>query len=145
MPVCEPWARYADLLMHQQLVQELFGAGPAHDDSAVGEAIVATAWARETAHEIEVNAHRYWLRRYLERRIGEEVEAVVLAPLAGGCYVELEEVRLWTFCPMPVASAPPVGARLRLAVSGVSARGGTVHLAARQHACDSRISVAVPT
>ena len=127
-PISSPHARYADLLMHQQIIDFLDHGEPPYSDEDLEEALLYTFTARTTAREIEFASRRYWLLRYLESRIGDDVQAVVLERVGSGCKADLTETGLRVFCQPGPGPAPAPGTRVRARLARVSARADEIRL-----------------
>jgi exoribonuclease-2 len=127
-PLNRPFERYTDLLMHQQIVGFLSNGRTAHSEDDLRQALLYTASARTTNHEIEAVARRYWLLRYLEAWMDRRLDATVLERWARGFLVELHETRLWAFCPIRSGLGPHPGTRLRIKLTHVSARTNDVRM-----------------
>ena len=125
-PISRPFARYTDLLMHQQIIGLLEGGPVPHSEDDLKQALLYTASARASAREIEAASRRYWLLRYLEERAGGELEGVVLEPLRGGCLIELCETRLTAFCRVRPATPPAPGTRVRVRLTRAAARANVL-------------------
>lgn len=126
--VTEPMSRYEDLLAHQQIVGLLAdGSGP-HSAKDLDDALRRTAYARESARDIERSSQRYWLLRHLESLVGVSLEAVVIEGVARGCLVELSETLLTAFCPLDGHMVVTPGTSLQVVLTHVSARAGTFRL-----------------
>ena len=127
VPVTQPYERYTDLLMHQQLVAQVLRGQPAYTEGDLKEALLYTAYSRMTAHEIELAARRYWLLRYLEGQVGQQLDGVVLEAYPNACRVGLDETLLTAFCPVRRRVTP--GARVRVRLVRASARGDVLRVA----------------
>jgi len=127
VPVTQPVERYADLLMHQQLVARLLRGQPAHTERDLKEALLYTAYSRMTAHEIEVAARHYWLLKHHQGQVGELLDGVVLEAYPNACRVLLSETLLTAFCPARRSITP--GASVRVRFVRVSARGDVLRAA----------------
>jgi len=128
VPLDRPFSRFPDLLVHQQIMASMAGRAAPHDAADLGRALLYGLHARTIARDIERGALRYWLIRYLEQHVGDEIEAVVLHPVRGGYRVELTETRLWTDCrAMPGVDLRP-GAMVYVRVTSADARAETIGL-----------------
>jgi exoribonuclease-2 len=128
VPVDKPLHRFTDLLMHQQLVHVLTHAAPLYTADDLEQAILQTAWARETGNKIEASARHYWLLKWLERLVGEDAEAVVLERRRDGLLVELRDCLLRAFVPADREARFAPGDNVTVAVGHVSARGDEIQL-----------------
>jgi exoribonuclease-2 len=126
--VTAPFARYEDLLAHQQIIGFLEDGRSSYSTRDLDEALRNTAFAREAANEIERSSRRYWLLRHLEPHVGETMKAVTLERVARGCLVELPETRLTAFCPLSGDIVLEPDGLLQVVLTHVSARAGTLRL-----------------
>jgi exoribonuclease-2 len=76
--VTSPLRRYQDLAVHRQLRAVLRGEEPPYDERGIQRVAATTEDAERAARVAERESRDFWLLRYLEERLGEEVEAVVL-------------------------------------------------------------------
>lgn len=129
LPVTGPTRRCADLLMHRQIVQVLRTGCPAYGEADLQALMAETAAARLAAREIERNARRYWLLRWLEGREGATLEATVLERFDVGYLLELSETRLTAWCPAAAPRLSP-GAPLRVRLLHADARKDELRLQA---------------
>jgi exoribonuclease-2 len=115
-------SRCTDLLTHQQIVSFLDdGKGP-YNEEDLTQSLLYTWTARTAVHEVESVSRRYWLLRYLEERVGEETEAVVLERSGNRCVVELTETRLRGLCRIGSTGGMTPGRRMRVRIIKASAR-----------------------
>jgi exoribonuclease-2 len=121
--------RYADLLMHQQIIGFLDGGRAPFGEEDVKQALYYTAAARDAAREIANAARRYWLLRYLEGMVGQECAAVILESYAGNYLVELEETRLRSLAPATALVNLAPGTSVRVRLTRVSARADALRTA----------------
>jgi len=128
VPVSQPLHRYPDLLMHRQLAEYLHSGRSLLTQEEVERALEETAWMREAVGRIEREGRRYWTRKYLEGKQGEEVEAVVLERRGNGYLVELCDCRLKGSIHGGNELWAVPGDRMRVKVGQVSARRDLVRL-----------------
>lgn len=127
-PTSQPLHRYADWLMHRQLVCLVQGGKPVFSEEELERALVETAWTREVTGQIEAAGRRYWLLKDLEGRLNDELGAVVLERRGRGYLVELEDCRLNGFVHGGRELWAMPGDRMRVRVVQVSARRDLVRL-----------------
>ena len=128
VPASRPLHRYADWLMHRQLVAHVQTGQPLFSEEEVERALVETAWAREVTGKIEAAGRRYWLLKYLEGRLEDEIDAVVVERRGRGYLVELEECRLKRFVHGGRELWAVPGDRMRVRIVQISARRELVRL-----------------
>jgi len=88
-----PLRRYADLVMHRQLSQTLEGREAAYPDKDALLAVVVTSDMNyQTAVDTERKSKHAWALRYLEGRLGECFEVIVVERPAGRSDVFVEFV-----------------------------------------------------
>ena len=126
--VSQPLHRYTDLVMHRQLVHFAECGRPAYDEKEMGRSLIDTAWARQAVGRTAAEGRRYWLLKYLEGKIGEEVDAVVLERRGAGYLVELSECRLKRMISGGRELWAVPGDRMRVKVVRASARRDLLRL-----------------
>ena len=95
--VGRPLHRCEDLFMHGQLAAFAASGTKAHSPDALERGVAAAAWAREVGPKVVRGGRRYWLLKYLETRIGEQVEATVVECVGRGMVIELNDCGLKDF------------------------------------------------
>jgi exoribonuclease-2 len=120
-----PLRRYQDLAIHRQILSHLRGAPPCYDADAMRRVAATSGRAEADARRAEEAADEYWLLRYLESYLGEEIEGTVLA-VEPRVIVQLDE----TLREQPVRALAGVepGQRVRLIVTRVVPRAGLLSL-----------------
>ena len=120
-----PLRRYQDLALNRQIASVLAGGPPAHAAPELQRIAASTERAELEGRRAERASDHYWLLRYLEGKVGEEVEGTV---------VELDPVPIVllheTLLEERVAAVAglPLGARVRLRVERVNPRAGRLLL-----------------
>lgn len=127
VPVTEPCRRYTDLLMHQQILASLdITPDDVRARDELAQLMLHTALGRSVSRDLERNARRYWLLRYLEPRVGENVAGVILDVFASDYLVELTDTRLRVTAPISPSRPLCPGARVTVRLAKVSARGDCI-------------------
>ena len=128
LPANQPLHRYTDLMMHRQLVCFCECGRPAYDKGEMERVLIDTAWARQATGRIAAEGRRYWLLKYLEAKMDEELDAVVLERRGASYLVELSECRLkrTVFGGRELWALP--GDRMRVKIVRVSARRDLLRL-----------------
>jgi len=120
-----PLRRYQDLALNRQIAAVLAGGTPAYEAPDLQRIAAGTERAELEGRRAERASESYWLLRYLEGRVGEEVEGTVVevdpAPI-----VLLDETLLEER--VPALAGLPLGARVRLRVERVNPRAGRLFL-----------------
>lgn len=130
VPMSRPLARYTDLLMQQQLVHWAVQGSARYSAVELERLLEENAWAQEVGERVTRGARRYWGLKYLEDRVGQEVEAMILERPAAGYVIEVEGCQVRTFLPGTRERRGAPGDRLRVEVVQASARRD--HLLVRQ-------------
>jgi len=120
-----PLRRYQDLAVHRQLRSHLRGRPPCYDSDAMRRIAATTERIEADARRAEETADDYWLLRYLERRVGETVEASVV-DVDPRPVVQLDETLREQHVKGLVGVVP--GQRVRLTVVRVEPRAGLLSL-----------------
>ncbi|MDP6777151.1 MAG: RNB domain-containing ribonuclease, partial [Candidatus Latescibacteria bacterium] len=84
-----PLRRYPDLAIQRQILAALLDAPQPYDAEGIQEVLFQADERIRDIGRLEARRERYWLYRYLERRIGETFEAVVLDSWGRGNLVEI--------------------------------------------------------
>jgi exoribonuclease-2 len=120
-----PLRRYQDLALNRQIAAVLAGGAPAHAGSELQRIAASTERAELEGRRAERASEAYWLLRYLEGKVGEDVEGTVVevdpAPI-----VLLDETLLEER--VPALAGHPLGARVRLRLERVNPRAGRLFL-----------------
>ena len=120
-----PLRRYQDLTLNRQIAAVLAGGAPAHAAAELQRIAASTERAELEGRRAERASDTYWLLRYLEGKVGEEVEGTVVE-VDPGPIVLLEETLFEER--VPGLAGTPVGARVRLRVQRVNPRAGRLLL-----------------
>ena len=123
--VTSPLRRYQDLALHRQMTAVLRGGAPAYGAQEMQAILATTERAELDGRRAERMADRYWMLKYLERRTGETVTAVVV-DTAPRTIVALEETLLEE--PAPALHGAAIGDRVRLKIERVNPRADLLTL-----------------
>jgi len=122
LPISNPARCCTDLLMHQQLIRFLEDGHAIYSSDDLHTALEQTATASLIGPEIETNARRYWLLRYLERQSGAMLDAVILERFSEGYLIELAETRLTVYGPAAALVALHPGTQVQVRLQRAAAR-----------------------
>jgi exoribonuclease-2 len=124
--VTSPLRRYQDLATQRQIAAALAQRPPAYDAEAMQRIAATTEQSEADARRAERTQEEYWLLRYLERRTGETITALVLATEPRPV-VQLRE----TLLERPVGALAGVepGTWVELKIERVNPRAGVLALA----------------
>ena len=117
-----PLARYTDLVMQQQLAHWAGQGRALYDEADLEGMLEAGAWSREMAPRLVQGARRYWGLKYLEDRVGQELEGVILERPAAGYVIEVEDCQVRAFLPGTRERRGEPGDWLRVEIVQASAR-----------------------
>lgn len=73
-----PLRRYQDLATHRQLVAALEGESPPYDPETLQRIAAATERAEHESRRAERASELYWILRWMESKVGEVVEGIVV-------------------------------------------------------------------
>ena len=76
--VTSPIRRLLDLLMQQQIKNLLAGKGALYRREELNDLAAKLLTTQSRVNQVRQQRHRYWLLKYLEPRVGERVEALVV-------------------------------------------------------------------
>ena len=109
-----PIRRYQDLVVHRQIKAALIGQPPPYDADALARISAATDEAERAAREAERGTDEYWILKWYEKRLGQEVEGIIVASDARRVEVELIDTLYNVHLPARPDHQP--GQRLRLVI-----------------------------
>ena len=124
----QPLDGYEDLLMQRQLLGFIADGTLPYTREDLAQDLKATTWAREAAAKVRGSARHYWQLKYIQKKVGEEVEGVVLERAGLGILVELDSCLLKVFVPGGRETWAAPGDRIRARVGLVSARRDLIRL-----------------
>src|SRR5262249_47346801 len=121
-----PLRRFQDLAVHRQIEASLAGSPLPYDAEAMARIAATTEEAERAARRAEAGAETYWILKHLAGRMGQEVQATVLAAEPRRTEVELAD----TLRPASIAPRPDhaPGVRLTLVIEEVRPREGILRL-----------------
>ncbi|ANM29283.1 hypothetical protein ABI59_06300 [Acidobacteria bacterium Mor1] len=120
-----PLRRYQDLATHRQILAVLAGEEPPYDEEALQRVCATTDRADLDARRAERAANRYWLLRYLEERVGQQVEGTVVE-VTPRPVVLLDETLVEH--PVPGLKGVELGERVQLTIKRVNPRAEILSL-----------------
>jgi len=123
--ITSPLRRFQDLAMHRQLTAHLAGLVPPYDAEAMQRIAATTDRADRDSRRAERAAEEFWRLRYLERRTGEEVDAIVVDTEPRTVIQLLETFHEQ---PMPALTGVEAGSTVRLCIERVNPRAGRLVL-----------------
>lgn len=95
-----PIRKYFDLATQRQ-IRATFGLESPYSREEIIRIIQELENPMATVARVQYERHRYWLLKYLEGRIGQKEEAIVLMRRKGGYQVLLTDYMIEAFLPMP--------------------------------------------
>ena len=101
MTATSPIRKYFDLVTQRQL-RAVLGLETAYTEEEIEEIIGQLAQPMADVGRIQFRRNRYWLLRYLEGRIGEKEEAIVLQRRRNAYAILLKAYMIE--CPLPQSS-----------------------------------------
>jgi exoribonuclease-2 len=123
--ISSPLRRYQDLAVHRQIAARLRGEPPPYSAEELQRIAASTERAEADARRAERAAGEYWLLKYLEERVGQELPAVVVE-VKPRPVVQLEETLREQ--PMAGLSGAEPGQRVVVRVERVNPRAGLLVL-----------------
>ena len=126
--VTSPIRRYGDLLMQRQLKALLAGEPPCYGTDELETLLAASRPGVEQAEQLEKDRRNYWILRYLEERLWQELDAVVVANHPDKHVVQLCGCLYETDCPHVPGHPLPPGTRLPVRIELVWPRDGVVRV-----------------
>ncbi len=126
--VTSPIRRYGDLLMQRQLKSLLAGEPPCYGTQELDQLLTAGRLAMEQADMLERDRRSYWILRYLEERLWQEQDAVVVANHPDKHVVQLCDCLYETDCPHVPGRPLPPGSRIPVRIELVWPRDAVVRV-----------------
>lgn len=126
--VTSPIRRYNDLLMQRQLKHHLLTGLPYYTAEELEQKLLVTKAAANNADLVERDRRSYWIMRYLEERLWQEVEAVVVANHPDKHIIQLVDCLWETECALVPGHPMPAGTRLLVRIELVWPRDSTVRV-----------------
>ncbi len=115
-----PIRRFLDLLMQQQLISMLKHQGGAFFDWQLEEFSGAILSLQTRANMVSQKRHRYWLLKYLEQRVGQRLEAMVLDRGPKKVIVVLSDILLESELPANQGVSAEPGETIRVKIAKAS-------------------------
>ncbi len=126
--VTSPIRRYGDLLMQRQLKALLAGQPPLYDPAQLEELLAALRQPLEQSDALERDRRTYWILRYLEERLWQETDAVVVANHPDKHIVQLCDCLFETECAHVPGHPLPPGSRIPVRIELVWPRDNVVRV-----------------
>ena len=98
-----PIRRYLDLVTHRQILGVLAEKGPFYSREELSQLITLIDPAMRRAGLLKARRLRYWLLKYLARRVGPKMEALVLENLPNRHRLLLSDLLLEVFLTTPAS------------------------------------------
>jgi exoribonuclease-2 len=123
-----PIRKYFDLVTQRQL-RAVFGFEDPYSAEDIDSIIQMTEPSMSAVLKLQISRHRYWLLKYLERRVGQKDEAIVLVRRRNAVQVLLAEYMFE--CDLPVSSGLNLKPEdlIQVTIQRVNARRDYVELA----------------
>jgi len=129
--ITSPIRRYLDLIVQRQVIHALRGKCCPYTEEALNHMATMLEEAYKKANFLKQNRVRYWLLRYLERKLGEETEALVLERLPRKYHLLLTEYLLEVHIPFEKGLDLTPGDMISVAIIRVSARYDVIKVGVR--------------
>lgn len=126
MQISSPLRRYQDLAAVRQVKAWLARHELPYDSEALSRIAASTEAAEKAARQAESAATTYWILKYLQERVGREVEGVIIHVETRRSAVELCETL--HVAGIPARSDHVPGDRVKLVIEEVQPRMGTIRL-----------------
>lgn len=123
-----PIRRLLDLIMQLQISQMVLGKGCLFSKAELDRYVVEIGELQTRANLVGQLRHRYWLLTYLEGKVGERVEAIILEKNPRRIQVLLLDILLEVDLPPNQGITIPVGEKVNVVVARVNARDNLLRL-----------------
>lgn len=124
--ITSPLRRYQDLAVQRQIKASLSGRPLPYEAAEIARIAATTEEAERAARQAEAGSNAYWILKYLEARIGQDLEAVILETEPRRSLVEIGETLSGAILTPRDGHAP--GARLLVRIESVRPREGILRL-----------------
>ena len=126
--VTSPIRRLLDLIIEHQLVNALQGRGQLFSQSDCKDFMAKIIHSLSRANFVRQARHRYWILRYLTRRVGERLSAFVVDVQPRRIRVVIKDVLLETDLPLGRGADIEPGDVIRLTLARVDPLDNTLRL-----------------
>jgi len=120
-----PIRKYFDLVTQRQ-IRAVLGLDKPYSKEEINNLITALNKRMSAVSQIQYNRHRYWLLKYLQKKVGERTEAIVLGRKRNAYLILLTEYMLE--CDLPFSNGIDLKAEdlVSVKLQQVNARGGLI-------------------
>lgn len=120
-----PIRKYFDLVTQRQ-IRAVMGLDKPYSKDEIDNLITALEKRMSAVSQIQYNRQRYWLLKYLQQKVGERTEAIVLRRKRNAYLILLTEYMLE--CDLPVSNGIDLKAEdlVSVKIQQVNARGGLI-------------------
>ena len=120
-----PIRKYFDLVTQRQ-IRAVLGLDKPYSKEEIDHLITALAKRMSAVSQIQYNRHRYWLLKYLQQKVGESTEAIVLGRKRNAYLILLTEYMLE--CDLPFSNGIDLKPEdlVSVRIQQVNARGGLI-------------------
>lgn len=123
-----PIRKYADLVAQRQLKAALLGDRKPHSEEELKQIIADLEINGSKINLVQEQRHRYWLTKYLEGKIGDTLNALVVNQAFNRCDLFLTDYLVDTSIPCSPSSAPVPGTALTVRLDKVDVFAGTIRV-----------------
>ncbi len=122
-----PIRKYYDLLTQRQ-IRSAFGLEPPYSQAEMEEIITALEPVMVNVAAVQARRHRYWLLKYLEKRVGTKEEAIFLGKAKNAFQVLIPEYMLECRVPSSGGTALKPEDVIQVTIQHVSARNDVLNV-----------------
>lgn len=123
-----PIRKYFDLVVQRQ-IRAAFGLDKPYSDDEIGKILSMLEQPMLTVNRLQYQRKRYWLMKYLEKKIGDKEEAIVLGKRRNGCQVLLTEYLIECILPMSPGFSLKTEDVIQVVIQHVNARKDLISVA----------------
>ncbi len=122
-----PIRKYIDLVTQRQLRAAL-GLEKAYQRSEIEQILQMLKQPMATVFRLQHNRHRYWLLKYLEKRVGKKEEAIVIGKRRNNFAILMAEYMLECTIPQPSGTILQPEDLVQVTIQHVSARNDVLNV-----------------